>query len=186
SDVLLALAATAHHAVTRSELPELIIGHGVLGQLVARLVISMGGAAPTVWETNSARHGADGYKVCHPESDTRRDYKTVCDVSGNVSALDTAIMHSARGGEIVLAGFYAERVSFEFPAAFMRELSFKIAAEWARDDMDAVLALHRNGRLSLEGLVTHIEKPGNADAAYQTAFNDATCLKMLIEWGVPQ
>ncbi|MGB3626635.1 MAG: hypothetical protein WA989_12450, partial [Henriciella sp.] len=33
SDVLLALAATAHHAVTRSELPGLVIGHGVLGQL---------------------------------------------------------------------------------------------------------------------------------------------------------
>lgn len=186
SDVLLALAATAHHAVTRSELPELIIGHGVLGQLVARLVIAMGGQIPTVWETNPARHDAQGYKVCHPQRDTRRDYKSVCDVSGNVSALDTAIAHSARGGEIVLAGFYAERVSFEFPAAFMRELSFRIAAEWRGEDMDAVLALQRNGRLSLDGLVTHIEKPGNADAAYQTAFNDASCLKMLIEWGAAQ
>ena len=39
--VLLALAATAYHAVAApgAALPELIIGHGVLGRLLARLVV---------------------------------------------------------------------------------------------------------------------------------------------------
>ncbi|MEE2930317.1 MAG: chlorophyll synthesis pathway protein BchC [Pseudomonadota bacterium] len=182
NDVLLALAATAHHALNQSELPELIIGHGVLGRLMARLVIALGGRAPQVWETNVQRQDGDGYSVMHPESDVRRDYKFVCDVSGNVEAIDTAISHCGKGAEIVLAGFYADRVSFAFPAAFMREVSFKIAAEWDRSDMEAVLMLRRRGVLNLDGLVTHAETPAAAQRAYQTAFSDPDCLKMVLDW----
>ena len=70
---LLALAATAHHAVARA-LPELVVGHGVLGRLVARVTVALGGAAPTVWETEPGRQdGAAGYPVCHPDADERRD-----------------------------------------------------------------------------------------------------------------
>jgi 3-hydroxyethyl bacteriochlorophyllide a dehydrogenase len=36
----------------------------------------------------------------------------------------------APGGEIVLAGFYDEPLSFTFPPAFMREARFRIAAQW--------------------------------------------------------
>jgi len=41
--VLLALAATAYHAVTASgcTYPDLIVGHGVLGRLIARLVTAL-------------------------------------------------------------------------------------------------------------------------------------------------
>ena len=35
--------------------------------------------------------------------------------------LDTLIARLAPGGEIVLAGFYSEPLSFTFPPAFMRE-----------------------------------------------------------------
>ena len=42
---LLALAATAHHALSgpNKTLPDLIIGHGVLGRLLARLTLALGG-----------------------------------------------------------------------------------------------------------------------------------------------
>jgi 3-hydroxyethyl bacteriochlorophyllide a dehydrogenase len=144
--------------------------------------MALGGPAPTVWETNPARHAAEDYQVLHPESDDRRDYKFICDVSGNVDAIDTAIGHAAKGAEITLAGFYSDRVSFGFPAAFMREVSFKVAAEWAAADMDAVLMLRRKGLLNLSGLVTHTERPAHAARAYQTAFSDADCLKMVLDW----
>ncbi len=49
--VLLALAATAQHALAGGALPDLIVGHGVLGRVLARLVVLAGGA-PTVWERN--------------------------------------------------------------------------------------------------------------------------------------
>ncbi|MCX7931903.1 MAG: alcohol dehydrogenase catalytic domain-containing protein, partial [Rhodovarius sp.] len=42
--VLLALAATARHALAGGPLPELIVGHGVLGRLLARLILAEGGS----------------------------------------------------------------------------------------------------------------------------------------------
>ncbi|MEL6437128.1 MAG: chlorophyll synthesis pathway protein BchC, partial [Pseudomonadota bacterium] len=55
--VLLALAATAFHALSVAEHngPDLIIGHGVLGRLIARMSMALGGAAPTVWEIDEQR-----------------------------------------------------------------------------------------------------------------------------------
>jgi bacteriochlorophyllide a dehydrogenase len=54
---LLALAATARHALAgfNTALPDLIVGHGVLGRLLARLTIAAGRPPPTVWEVNPAR-----------------------------------------------------------------------------------------------------------------------------------
>ena len=88
--------------------PELIVGHGVLGRLLARLTVLAGGA-PTIWERNPARaDGAAGYTVVDPADDTRRDYRAIYDASGDAGLIDTLVMRLAPGGEIVLAGFYSE------------------------------------------------------------------------------
>ena len=182
--VLLALAATAHHAVRASgrDLPELIVGHGALGRLSARIVVALGGHA-TVWETQKARRsGAKGYAVIDPEAEERADYRQILDVSGDSHILDRLIPRLGRGGEIVLAGFYKQPVSFAFPPAFMREARMKIAAEWRPEDMQAVLALVTSGRLPLDGLITHTGQPEKAEDAYRTAFEDADCLKMILDW----
>ncbi|MEM8546701.1 MAG: chlorophyll synthesis pathway protein BchC [Pseudomonadota bacterium] len=182
--ILLALAATAQHAlrVCRA-VPELIVGHGVLGRLLARLVIAHGQPAPVVWEIDaSRRQGAEDYAVVDPSVDARRDYQVVCDVSGSVAALDQLIGHTARGAKVVLAGFYSDRVSFAFPPAFMRELTFSVAAEWQPEDLEIVSALAANGSLSLHDLITHHADPAEADRAYRTAFDDPACLKMMLDW----
>lgn len=114
--ILMALAATAHHAVAGGPLPELIVGHGILGQLIARIVLAKGGAAPMVWETNPARHDGNGYGVMHPDADDRHDYRTVLDASGASDIFDTLIGRMARQGELILAGFYTQ-ISFRFPPA---------------------------------------------------------------------
>ena len=183
--VLLALAATAYHAIAPSDVehPDLIVGHGVLGRLLARLTLATGGAAPKVWETNPDRAGgAEGYRVVNPADDTRRDYRRICDVSGDASLLDTLISKLAMGGEIVLAGFYSEPLSFSFPPAFMREARVRCAAQWVESDLRAVKFLAETGRVSLDGLITHRTDAANADAAYRTAFGDTACLKMILDW----
>jgi len=187
--VLLALAATAYHAVSgggkRTPIvpPDLIVGHGVLGRLLARMTVVAGYPAPTVWETNPGRaHGADGYEVMHPDADTRRDYHAIYDVSGDAQILDRLVMRLAKGGEIVLAGFYTEPLNFMFAPAFMREAQIRCAAEWQRPDLMAVRELAETGRLSLAGLITHHAEPTDADAAYRTAFGDSDCLKMVLDW----
>jgi len=186
--VLLALAATAYHAVSGGGLrehiepPDLIVGHGVLGRLLARLNVAAGNAT-TVWELNDRRaHGAQGYAVIRPEDDPRRDYRAIYDVSGDSRVLDSLVSRLKPGGEIVLAGFYSERLSFDFGPAFMREAQIRAAAEWKRPDLLAVKALIEDGTLSLEGLITHRARAEATDTAYRTAFVDTDCLKMVLDW----
>jgi 3-hydroxyethyl bacteriochlorophyllide a dehydrogenase len=182
SGVLLALAATARHALAGHALPELIVGHGVLGRLLARIAVA-DGARPVVWERNPLRAaGAQGYEVVSPEADPRKDYRTIYDVSGDASLLDGLIARLGREGELVLAGFYDQPISFAFPPAFMREARLRIAAEWKPDDLAAVTVLIAEGRLSLDGLITHRECASDADEAYRTAFGDPACLKMILDW----
>ena len=181
--VLIALAATARHAIGEGAAPELIVGHGVLGRLLARVAMAMGAAPPTVWETNAARRqGATGYPVVHPDEDDRKDYKAIQDVSGDSTLLDTLIGRLGRGGEVVLAGFYDQPLSFTFPPAFMREARLRVAAEWSPPDLAATLTLIETGALSLDGLITHREHALQADEAYVTAFTDPACLKMVLDW----
>jgi len=184
--ILLALAATAHHALApgKRPLPELVIGHGVLGRLIARIAVASGGS-PTVWETAPKRAaGGAGYTVCRPEEDPRHDYAVICDASGDAAALDDLVARLRRGGEIVLAGFYAERPSFSFPPAFMREATFRVAAEWQAADLEAVSRLVAEGVLSLDGLVTHRGRPDAVGDAYEQAFTDPRCLKMVLDWSL--
>lgn len=179
--VLLALAATAHHAIAEHP-PELIIGHGVLGRLLARITIALGHPAPVVWETNAERaHGAEGYQVRTPEADDRRDYARICDASGDSNILDSLVARLRSGGEITLAGFY-DRLAFNFAPAFMREARLRIAAEWQAQDMVALNALIAGGSLSLHGLITHRQAAEDAPQAYRTAFDDEKCLKMILDW----
>jgi 3-hydroxyethyl bacteriochlorophyllide a dehydrogenase len=181
--ILLALAATAQHAIAGGDhLPDLIVGHGVLGRMIARLTVAAGGD-PVVWERNPMRaEGAEGYGVIDPELDDRRNYRCICDVSGDGSLLDTLISRLAPHGEIVLAGFYEDALSFNFPPAFMREARLRIAAQWQESDLVTVRDMAASGQLSLDGLITHRQEAARADAAYRTAFSDPACLKMILDW----
>jgi 3-hydroxyethyl bacteriochlorophyllide a dehydrogenase len=181
--VLLALAATAQHALGAGLAPDLIVGHGVLGRLLARLCQVAGGETPTVWEAREDRRsGADGYRVIAPEDDTRRDYRAIYDVSGDSALLDQLIGRLAPGGEVVLAGFYDAPLSFSFPAAFMREARIRVAAEWRGDDLAHVLKHLNDGKLSLDGLISHRRSAEDAPQAYRDAFSDPRCLKMILDW----
>ena len=120
--------------------------------------------------------------VVDPDADTRRDYRTICDVSGDSAIIDILVARLAPGGEIVLAGFYADQLSFSFPPAFMREARIRLAAEWREPDLLATRELVEAGRLSLDGLITHRRDASQAEAAYRTAFGDPGCLKMVLDW----
>ncbi|MEE7458788.1 chlorophyll synthesis pathway protein BchC [Methylorubrum populi] len=181
---LIALAATAYHALS-GVVPgsrSLIVGHGVLGRLLARLTVLAGGE-PVVWEREPLRAGGDfGYSVLAPDADPARDYATITDVSGDAGLLDTLIGRLAPGGEIVLAGFYEAPLAFAFPPAFLREARIRVSAEWRPGDLAAVTALVEAGRLSLDGLITHRAPALDAQQAYRTAFADPACLKMILDW----
>lgn len=183
--ILLALAATAYHAIAvpNATPPQCIVGHGMLGRLLARITVAQGHPSPVVWETNPLRASdAVGYQVVDPSSDTRRDYQSIYDVSGDASLLNALIGRLAPAGEIVLAGFYSAPLSFAFPPAFMREARIRVAAEWQQSDLIATRALIESGRLSLDGLISHRHDASHATDAYRVAFDDPSCLKMVLNW----
>ena len=184
---LFALAATAHHALAAPDarVPELIVGHGALGRLMARLALIRGAGPLTVWDREEARRtGSFPYRVVAAEDDPRRDYRSIYDVSGDPALVDALIGRLAPGGggEVVLAGFYARPVHFDFAPAFIREARLRVAAQWSPCDMTAVRRLVADGELSLDGLVTHRAPAAEAPAAYRTAFGDSQCLKMTLDW----
>ena len=160
--VLLALAATAYHATRAgAPQPELIIGHGVLGRLLARLAIAAGAPPPTVWESNPGRRdGAEGYRVVDPASDDRRDYRAICDVCGDPKLLDTLIGRLAPGRRDRARRLLRRAAQLRLPARLHARgaAAHRRRVEGARPA--AVQALIAAGRLSLDGLITHA-----ADAA---------------------
>jgi 3-hydroxyethyl bacteriochlorophyllide a dehydrogenase len=174
--------ATAQHAVAGGQLPDLIVGHGFLGRLLARLAVVAGGN-PVVWERNAERApGGDGYRVADPDADRGSTYRAIYDASGDADLLDTLVSRLTPGGEIVLAGFYSERLSFAFPPAFVREARLRVAAQWQPADLAAVAQLAQSGWLSLGGLITRRHRAMQAQDAYRTAFGDPACLKMILDW----
>jgi 3-hydroxyethyl bacteriochlorophyllide a dehydrogenase len=181
---LMSLAATAYHAVyVAGANVDLIIGHGVLGRLIARIAIAMGLDAPVVWETNAARRNNDqGYEVIAPEADTKRSYRSIMDASGDANILDLAIGRLARNGVVTLAGFYSQPLSFAFAPAFMREATIRVAAEFTAANIDSVLTLIDGGDLSLDGLISHDAAAVDCALAYDTAFRDPSCTKMILDW----
>ena len=182
---LFALAATARHAIAGlgNKMPNLIVGHGVLGRLLARLTIAAGGEPPVVWETNSSRiSGAEGYEVLNPVEDNKRDYESIYDASGDPSILDQIIQRLKKNGEIVLAGFYSNPLTFTFPPAFMREAKIRISAEFTTEDVSVTKSLIETGALSLDNLISDTRPAEASTEAYKVAFEDTNCLKMVIDW----
>jgi 3-hydroxyethyl bacteriochlorophyllide a dehydrogenase len=129
--------------------------------------------------------GASGYQVSTADNDQRRDYRRVVEASGDAAGLDRIVPRLAHGGEIVIAGFY-DRLSFAYAPAFMKEARLRIAAEWRAEDIKLVSQLVSEGRLSLDGLITHSRRPQDAADAYREAFEDPACLKMTLDWRVTQ
>jgi bacteriochlorophyllide a dehydrogenase len=181
---LISLAATAYHAIyVAGARVDLIIGHGILGRLIARIALAMGLDAPTVWETNKSRHfGADGYEVTTPEVSQGKTFGSILDASGDPGILDIAIARLGRSGVVTLAGFYSEPLSFAFAPAFMREATIRVAAEFTPANIDAVLTLIDAGDLSLDGLITHTAAASDCAPAYEAAFRDPSCTKMVLDW----
>jgi bacteriochlorophyllide a dehydrogenase len=181
---LMSLAATAYHAVyVAGANVDLIVGHGVLGRLIARIMLAMGLEAPVVWEINPARRkGNHGYEVVAPEADTKRNYRSIIDASGDAGVLDSAIGRLARSGVVTLAGFYSQPLSFAFAPAFMREATIRVAAEFTAANIDSVLTLIDSGDLSLDNLISHDAAAEDCALAYDTAFRDPACTKMVLDW----
>ena len=113
--ILLSLAATAYHAI-KGDTPDLIVGHGVLGRLAARLAVIAGGS-PTVWETNATRRpGGEGLLVIDSRQ-TTSGVTTACilDMSGDDPA-SIRWIGASRAAAKSFSPASTTRIELPFPA----------------------------------------------------------------------
>ena len=181
---LLALAATAHHVFSDDLVckPNIIVGHGALGRLIAKIAV-LKGVNPVVIEANKERRqGNFEYEVISPLESKKLTGDCVVDASGDSTQLNNLIRLIRTKGEIVLAGFYDKPLSFDFAPAFLREAKFRVSAQWSRNDLQEVSKLFATKKLDFKDLISHRVSGDSISQAYETAFNDSSCLKMIINW----
>ena len=181
---LLALAATANHvfSVNGDCKPNIIVGHGALGRLIAKIAV-LKGLNPIVIEANKERRkGNFEYEVISPLESKKLTGGCVVDASGDSSQLNDLIKFLKPQGEIVLAGFYDKPLSFDFAPAFLREANIRVSAQWTPTDLNIVSGLFATKKINFEDLISHRVAIDSIDSAYEIAFNDSSCLKMIINW----
>jgi bacteriochlorophyllide a dehydrogenase len=163
--------------------PDLIVGHGVLGRLLARLAIALrpGRPAGGVGDQPARLDGARGYEVIHPDDDPSRLPGDLRRERRCRHARHALMQRLAPGGEIVLAGFYSDRLSFAFPPAFMREARLRVAAEW-REPISP-RARTREQRTPVARWPDHASRGATgAPAGLPHRLHRSACLKMILDW----
>jgi len=193
---LLALAATALHGVevagcrlgeaSCSSRQVLILGQGIVGQLAARFAKACGA---TVHVTDKAaarlRHAvADAIVPADPPPPgppSPGTYDVLIDATGKMDAIAPRLMSVKQGGRVVLLGYY-ERIDLPYMPAFLRELTFAVSKEWSPGDLVRARDAIASGIVDVSNLITHRLPADEAPRAFDLAFNDPECLKMVLVW----
>lgn len=193
--VILALAATALHGIDvgqiRSSDRVLVLGQGIVGQLAARLARLQGAQHVAVADRVGVRLQAsqadqviDVTKESLDEAIGEANINLLIEATGAMSALAGALPLLANHGRVLLLGYY-DHINIPYAPVFMREAQVLIAREW-RFGPDGELPQVRNmiasGELDVQGLLTHRVPLDRIQAAYRLAFEDPSCLKLIVEW----
>jgi 3-hydroxyethyl bacteriochlorophyllide a dehydrogenase len=191
--IALPLGATALHIVDLAHVEGkkvLVLGQGAVGILAAELAKLMGAKLVAVTEPNCNRlklSTAD-VKVNPDRQDVSAalaglEFDVLIDSTGIMSAIDTALRFLKFQGTVIFGGYY-QRINIDYSQAFQKELSFIAAKQWAKGDLERVRELIASHKLNAERIFTHHHAvgSGNITDAYQQAFTDQDCLKMVLHW----
>jgi 3-hydroxyethyl bacteriochlorophyllide a dehydrogenase len=190
--VLLALAATALHGNDVGGVAAgqrvLVLGQGVVGQLAARFA-KMRGAHVTVVDPSAIRLRLSVADAAHealppappgpPGSGPAFDL--LIDASGKMEAIAPALMRIRKGGALVLLGYY-DAIQLPYQPVFLNELRLLASAQWAPGDLVRARDAIASGAVDVAPLLTHTMPAAAAREAYDVAFEDERCIKMMLEW----
>jgi 3-hydroxyethyl bacteriochlorophyllide a dehydrogenase len=189
--VLLALAATALHGVDVAGVQTgaaavLVLGQGIVGQLAARFAKARGATVHVLDKVQSRLRMAVADEIVSPAPPppgppAPGKYDVLIDATGKMDAIAPRLMQVKKGGRVVLLGYY-DKVELPYMPIFLRELTLAASKEWATGDLararDAIAA----GEVDVRPLITHCMDAGDAPKAFEIAFNDPDCVKMILDW----
>ncbi|GAB4423454.1 MAG: zinc-binding dehydrogenase [Chloroflexi bacterium OHK40] len=193
--VILALAATALHGVNVAQIRRsdrvLVLGQGIVGQLAARLAKLQGAQYVAVADRVGVRLAAsrgdqviDVTRESLDEAIGEANINVLIEATGSMTALSGALPLLANHGRVLLLGYY-DHVNIPYAPIFMREAQVLVAREWQfgpDGDLPRVRDMIASGELDVCGLLTHRVPLERIQAAYRLAFEDPSCLKLIIEW----
>jgi 3-hydroxyethyl bacteriochlorophyllide a dehydrogenase len=184
--VILALAATALHGVNVAAIRRsdrvLVLGQGIVGQLAARLARLQGAAHVAVADRVPVRlNAAQADQVIDVTRESLDE--AIGEANINVLIEATGSMTALAGG-LPLLGYY-DHINIPYAPVFMREAQILVAREWQfgpDGDLPRARDMIASGELDVRGLLTHRVPLDRIQAAYRLAFEDPSCLKLVVEW----
>jgi 3-hydroxyethyl bacteriochlorophyllide a dehydrogenase len=195
--VLLALGATALHGATVAQIKRsdrvLVLGQGIVGQLVARLAKRAGANQVIVMDRVDVRlEAAQADQKINVSQESLEEalgpgggnINVIIEATGSMPALSSALPMLADNGRIVLLGYY-DHIDIPFAPLFMREARILVAREWAfgpDGDLPKIRDILANNEIDVSTLLTHRVPIERIQAAYRLALEDSSCLKVVLEW----
>ena len=190
--IALPLGATALHIVDLAHVKGrkvLVLGQGAVGILAAELAKHLGAKLVAVTEPhqNRLRLSSADLRVNPAQQDVSaalagNEFDVLIDSTGIMGAIETGLRFVKFHGTVVFGGYY-QRINIDYSQAFDKELSFIAARQWAKGDLKRVRDLIAEGKLNAEKIFTHHCTVGDdLMEAYNQAFNDPDCMKMIIHW----
>jgi 3-hydroxyethyl bacteriochlorophyllide a dehydrogenase len=187
---LLALAATALHGVRR--LGDVrgqrvaVLGMGAVGQLAANFLYAQGAAVVAVDRSPqrlTSVRAAETIDVSAAPLEAQLAAPVAhaieaTGVSGEIARCARAI---SPGGKIVLLSYYNE-IAAPFVDLFVKEATLLVSREWTFNDLLFTRDAIAGGVVSLDALASFILPIEQYASAYDTAFNDPSVLKVVLQW----
>ncbi len=187
---LLALAATALHGVRRlgdvGGLRVAVLGMGAVGQLAASFLTAAGAEVVAVdrsAERLATASAAEKIDVSGAtlEEQLSAPVQHAIEATGISSEIARCARAMQLGGKIVLLSYYDE-VMTPFVDLFVKEATLLVSREWAFDDLLAARDAVAGGAVKLGALASHVIPIERYKSAYETAFNDPSILKVVLQW----
>jgi 3-hydroxyethyl bacteriochlorophyllide a dehydrogenase len=187
---LLALAATSLHGVRRlgdvAEQRVAVLGMGAVGQLAASFLIAAGAHVIAVDRSPERLATANAHEKIDVSGAPLEEMLTVpvqhvVEATGISSELARCARIMQLGGKIVLLSYY-DALETPFMDLFVKEATLLVSREWAFDDLLAARDMVASGAVGLGALAAHVVPIERYAAAYDTAFNDPSILKVVLQW----
>jgi 3-hydroxyethyl bacteriochlorophyllide a dehydrogenase len=203
--VLLALAATALHGIdvadcklqiANSESANLqpatcnmlILGQGIVGQMAARIAKARGATVHVTDKVESRLRLSVADEIVSsapplpgPPPQGVSEYDMLIDATGKMDAIAPRLMSVKKGGRVVLLGYY-DKIELPYMPVFLRELTLASSMQWVPGDLVRARDAIASGEIEVRTLITHCLPADDAPKAFDVAFNDPDCVKMILSW----
>jgi bacteriochlorophyllide a dehydrogenase len=188
--VLLALAATALHGVDvldpKPDDRVLVLGQGPVGQLASRILTRRAGYVASADRAASRLAVATGDLIVNVDETPLTEAVTepvnaIIEASGSMAALAAALPLLAKGGTIILLGYYSQ-LELPYMPLFLKEAKLLTAREWATGDLNRCRDMIAAGDLEVGSLLTHELPIQQVAEGYDLALNQINCLKLVFTW----